>query len=85
MNRTMSELLRDNKNGWESLKEAEKQDVFQFCGDYIQFLNSSKTERLAVQEALKIAERSGFCDISTKESLKPGDKVYFNNRGKGLY
>lgn len=85
MNRTMSELLRDNKNGWESLKEAEKQDVFQFCGDYIQFLNSSKTERLAVQEAIKIAERSGFCDISTKESLKPGDKVYFNNRGKGLY
>ena len=68
MNRTMSELLRDNKNGWESLKEAEKQDVFQFCGDYIQFLNSSKTERLAVQEALKIAERSGFAILARKKA-----------------
>ena len=81
----MSELLRESKNGWERVSAEEKNDIFQFCSSYVQYLNASKTERLAVNEAIKIAENSGFCDISQKETLKPGDKVYFNNRGKGLY
>lgn len=81
----MSELLCENKNGWESLTEQDMQSAFRYCSDYIHFLNSSKTERLAVKEAIKIAEKNGFCNIETKECLEPGDKVYFNNRGKGLY
>lgn len=81
----MSELLRENKNGWEVLKEEEMDKAINFCEGYIDFLNSSKTERLAISEAIKIAEKNGFCDILTKDKLVPGDKVYFNNRGKGIY
>lgn len=81
----MSELLRDNKNGWETVSKAEKEEIFAFSQDYIQFLNAAKTERLAVQAAIKIAEANGFCNLEEKESVKAGDKVYFNNRGKGLY
>ncbi|MBR4890675.1 MAG: aminopeptidase [Clostridia bacterium] len=81
----MSELLRENKNGWEVLKEDEMDKAINFCEGYIDFLNSSKTERLAVIETIKIAEKNGFSDISTKDKLVPGDKVYFNNRGKGIY
>lgn len=67
------------------ISEAEKKEVFQFCDGYIRFLNASKTERLAISEAVRIAESEGFCDVATKDRLEPGDKVYFNNRGKGLY
>lgn len=81
----MSELLRESKNGWEIIDENEKKNAFQFCKDYTAFLNASKTERLAICEAIKYAEEKGFCDINTIDTLKPGDKVYFNNRGKGLY
>jgi len=80
----MSELMRTIKNGWEYLEEADKQDVYQFNDAYLQFLNHSKTERLAIKEAIKLAEASGFCDITKKQHLFPGDKVYFNNREKGL-
>ncbi len=81
----MSELLRKNQNGWELISTEEKKNVFAFCDGYIKFLNRSKTERLAITEAIRIAESEGFCDIQTKETLHAGDKVYFNNRGKGLY
>ncbi len=81
----MSELMRTIKNGWEHLEKADKQDVFGFNNSYIQFLNHSKTERLAIKEAINLAEASGFCDITKKQHLFPGDKVYFNNREKGLY
>ena len=81
----MSELLKTNKNGWETISNDEKNQIFQFCDGYIQYLNASKTERLAVNEAIRIAQENGFCDVATKDSLKPGDKVYFNNRDKGVY
>lgn len=81
----MSDLLRENKNGWETVNDSEKKEIYDFCDGYINFLNSAKTERLAVTEAIKIAESYGYCDVSLKENLKFGDKVYFNNRGKGLY
>lgn len=81
----MSELMRTTQNGWEHLEKADKQDVFEFNNSYIQFLNHSKTERLAIKEAINFAETSGFGDITKKQHLVPGDKVYFNNREKGLY
>ncbi len=81
----MSELLKTSKNGWQVIDETEKTEVFRFCEGYITYLNRAKTERLAVSEAIKMAEEAGFCDVNSKEKLHPGDKVYFNNRNKGLY
>ncbi len=81
----MSELLRNGKNGWEVISQDERNDVFSFCDGYIRFLNAAKTERLAIREAIAIAQAAGFTDVAEKERLIPGDRVYFNNRGKGLY
>ncbi len=81
----MPELLKTDKNGWETISDTEKQSVFDFCEKYKNFINCAKTERLAVENVIKIAEENGFVNIEVKESLKSGDKVYFNNRNKGLY
>ena len=81
----MSNLLKENKNGWETTTDAQKSDVFDFCEGYKNFINESKTERLAVKNAVKMAEENGFVDLTTKESLKAGDKVYFTNREKSIY
>ena len=71
----MSNLLKENKNGWETVTDALKSDIFDFCEGYKNFINESKTERLAVKNAVKMAEENGFVDLTTKESLKAGDKV----------
>ncbi len=81
----MSNLLKENKNGWESVTDAQKKDIFDFCEKYKTFITESKTERLAVKNTLKIAKEHGFADINSKETLKPGDKVYFVNRNKSVY
>lgn len=81
----MSNLLKENKNGWETTTDVQKSDIFDFCEGYKNFINKSKTERLAVKNAVKMAEENGFVDLTTKESLKAGDKVYFTNREKSIY
>ena len=36
------------KNSWQYMTDETKKDVFDFCEDYKKFLDSSKTEREAV-------------------------------------
>ena len=81
----MSSLLKENKNGWETVTEAEKQSIFDFCEGYKEFIDNAKTERQAVKSAVEIAKKHGFVDLNTKDSLKAGDKVYFINREKSVY
>ena len=81
----MSSLLKENKNGWETVTEAEKTAIFDFCEGYKNFIDNAKTERLAVKAAVKIAKEHGFVDLNSKDSLKAGDKVYFINREKSVY
>ena len=86
----MEENLKDklfNKKevGWKNLDTREKEAIFSFSNGYMKFLNTSKTEREAVCTAKEIAESNGFRDISTFDTLKPGDKVYFINREKSMY
>ena len=71
------------KNAWE--KYPDKKEVFAFNEDYKSFLTNAKTERLAVKEAIKLLEEKGFKHISNFDKLNPGDKVYFNNRGKNIF
>lgn len=81
----MSSLLKENKNGWETVTEAEKKSIFDFCEGYKEFVDNAKTERQAVKSTVEIAKKHGFVDVNTKESLIPGDKVYFVNREKSVY
>jgi len=80
-----NKLFNKKQNGWESLNEEGKQEIFNFCDRYINFLNNSKIEREAVVTSKKMAEEKGFKDISMFETLKPGDKVYYINRDKSMY
>ena len=59
-------------------------DADEYGEEYKQFLNTAKTEREAVSEAVRLAEKAGFVPFDRTARLKPGDKVYLNNRGKSL-
>ena len=80
-----NKLLNNKEVGWNEIDTREKEAIFTFCNGYIDFLNKAKTEREAISTSKAIAESNGFKDISTFETLKPGDKVYFINRDKSMY
>ncbi len=51
---------------------------------YMDFISSNKTERRCTSAGIELAEKYGYKNIDTVDSLKPGDKVYYNKMGKSL-
>ena len=72
----------EKTNAWTKINS--KNEVMNFCDKYIDFLNASKTERICVNQCVKLAENAGFKAFDNTESLHPGDKVYMLNRGKNI-
>ncbi len=60
-------------------------EMFRYAEGYKQYLDRAKTEREAVAVSVEMAEAAGFTPYRLGEILKPGDKKYFNNRGKGIF
>ena len=78
------ELFYKRQNGYDVIDVEEHMAVEDYCKDYMSFLNDARTEREAVRLGIKEAEKRGFTEYRRGMSLKPGSKVYFNNRGKAL-
>ncbi len=83
-----SNIKKEIVNAWETYSDSEIQEVQALGERYKEFISLCKTERECVDEFVKRAEENGFRDlqsiIENNISLKPGDKVYANNKGKGL-
>lgn len=77
-------LFTQKKNGMLKLSEAEIKEVDSFCEAYKSFLDDAKTEREAVETSVELAKSNGFVMYNPEKTYAPGDKVYYNNRGKSL-
>lgn len=69
---------------WQRMDEAERAAVMAYGERYKAFLDAARTERLAARIILDKAEEAGFRPLYDMESLKPGDKVYWNQKGKSV-
>ena len=78
------ELFVQKKNGYDKLAEGELALINEYCQGYKTFLDEGKTERECVDYAIALAEAAGFRPLVRGMELKPGDKVYKNNRGKSI-
>ena len=78
-------LFNKKEVGWNKLSEDEMSNLMKFNDEYMYFLNNGKTERECTSFAKKMLEENGFVEVSTKQELKPGDKVYYINRNKSVY
>ena len=78
------ELFYEQKNGYDLIDAQERLALEDYCRDYMDFLNNSRTEREAVKNAITLAEAQGFMEYEPGMELRPGMKIYRNNRGKAL-
>ena len=78
-------LFTKKEDGWKSLTTSQKEELVMITENYMKFLNKSKIEREFIKNAKELADRNGYTDIMNKQTLVPGDKVYFINRGKSMY
>ena len=72
------------KCAWKKYSSSDLEQVFKFNEEYKDYITKGKTERLCVDEAVKIAEGYGFKPLSSDDKLNPGDKVYATNKGKNI-
>ncbi|MCI5687958.1 aminopeptidase [Anaerovoracaceae bacterium 42-11] len=79
------ELNYQRKNIWKNASAEKRNRIMETAVDFKAFNDASKTERLCVKEVVRRAEAAGFCDITKADSVKAGDKVYYNDGGKLLY
>ena len=77
-------LLAAPKNGFERISADERAEMEAYCKDYMQFMDAAKTEREAVTVTIAMAQAHGFVEFQPGMALKPGDKVWHNNRNKSL-
>lgn len=75
-------VKRENAVGRLSAQEAA--ECAAYAEDYVGYLGIAKTERRAYAEAVRRIEAVGFRELSTFETLKPGDKVYRGYHDKTL-
>jgi aspartyl aminopeptidase len=69
---------------WDKLSANQKKEVFKFSNAYKDFLAKAKTEREAVSEIIKFAEKNGFKSIDKIKNPKPGTRIYITNRNKNI-
>ena len=84
MEELRKKLLADPKNGYATLTAEQRIEMENYCKGYAAFMDACKTEREATAWAVREAEKNGFKAMKPGMAVKPGDKVYFNNRDKSI-
>ena len=77
-------LLYKPEHGLDRISAVEEAEMNDYCEQYKAFLDVSKTERECVISAIRLAEAKGFKPYTPGMDIAPGDKLYYNNRGKAI-
>lgn len=72
------------KKVFEVISDRERESLEDYSRDYMEFLSTAKTERMAVDIIVKEAEEAGFRELTEamEEGIEPGDKIYRVNKNK---
>ena len=77
-------LLMAPKNGYARITPEEREEMNAYCRRYMAFMDACKTEREATAWAVREAEKRGYKPFAPGMDVKPGDKIYYNNRDKAI-
>ena len=77
-------LLMAPKNGYARITPEQKAEMETYCKGYMAFMDACKTEREATAWTAAEAEKRGFKPAVPGMDVKPGDKIYMNNRNKSI-
>ena len=77
-------LLAAPKNGYARITAEQRAEMEDYCKRYMAFMDACKTEREATAWAVSEAEKNGFKPFVPGMEAKPGDKIYYNCRGKAI-
>ena len=78
----------ERPNAWLDYTEEQLQDLDRVCEGYKRFISDNKIEREVCAASIEQARAAGYRDlgelVAQGVALRPGDKVYASNHGKGV-
>ena len=77
-------LMMAPKNGYSRITPEQRQEMNDYAKRYMAFMNECKTERESTAWTVREAEKRGFVPFTPGMDIKPGDKIYYNNRSKSV-
>lgn len=77
-------LLIAPKNGLSGMSQERQAEMDAYIERYRSFMDACKTEREATAWAVAAAEAHGFKPVVPGMQVKPGDRIYMNNRNKSF-
>ena len=72
------------KNIWKNASPEKVTAIMEFNEGYKEYISVGKTERLCVDETIKIAEENGYVNLASAKAANPGDKFYLVNMNKNI-
>ena len=89
MEKTKGELLKEQlflkaENATTKLSDEELKKAHDFCEPYKKFMDDAKIENEAVVVAIEKLEAKGYKPFESGKKYVPGEKFYYNNRGRAL-
>ena len=80
-----SEFAYSKKTVYEKADKSVVDGAFAYAENYKKYLDGGKTEREALNLSIEMAKAKGFREYRLGDTVKVGDKLYYNNRGKNLF
>lgn len=77
-------LAMDPAPAWDAADNKLRAAFTAFAGEYAEFLDQGRTERLATSYLQRLAQQAGFVPLAKAKRPKPGTRVYAVNRGKNI-
>ncbi len=78
------QLFSTPKNGYTRITDAQRAEMAEYITRYRAFMDACKTEREATAWTAAEAEKQGFKPFVPGMAANPGDRIYYNNRGKSI-
>ena len=78
-------LMYKKKSSYEVYTGETVDKIREYSAEYVSFLDRAKTERETVVASIELLEKNGFSQYKLGDKINPGDKLYYNNRGKCLF
>ncbi len=81
-------LRHEFENAWNKINENKELDmVMDYANNYMKFLDAGKTERTSAKEIIRQAKENGFISFEeamSRGNISAGDKIYAQNKDKGV-
>jgi aspartyl aminopeptidase len=77
-------VWENRPSAWQSLSQQDRSSVEAFANEYKSFMGTARNALSSNAEVIRMAQSAGFAEFKDSSQIKPGARLYVNNRDRAL-